>query len=250
MLEIKGLSARVGGREFLKEIDLQLPAGTFTALVGRNGSGKSTLLGCVGGMKAYRGEILLCGEELRRLPLRERAKRMALLPQTLALPHITVEELVGLGRNPYVDIGHRFAAADREAVGRAVEAAGVSELRGRFVDELSGGERQRAYLAMTLAQETKLLLLDEPTTHMDAAGGDGFLRMLSQLRQQQGKTLLVVMHDLAEAVRYADRMAVMDEGRLVFSGSTEECLASSVLEQTLRVKRYEAEGRSFFAAME
>ena len=249
MLEIKGLSARVGGREFLKDIDLQLPEGSFTALVGRNGSGKSTLLGCIGGTKAYRGEIRLCGEDLRRLPLRRRARRMALLPQTLALPHITVEELAGLGRNPYVDIGHRFTAADREAVSRAVEAAGVAELRGRFVDELSGGERQRAYLAMTLAQETDLLLLDEPTTHMDAAGGEDFLRMLSQLRQQ-GKTLLVVMHDLAEAVRYADRMAVMDEGRMVFSGSTEECLAGSSLEQTLRVKRYEAEGRSFFAAME
>ena len=249
MLEIKGLSACVGGREFLKEIDLHLPAGTLTALVGRNGSGKSTLLGCMGGTKNYRGEILLCGEELRRLPLRRRAKRMALLPQTLALPHITVEELAGLGRNPYVDIGHRFTAADRGAVGRGMESAGVAELRNRFVDELSGGERQRAYLAMILAQETDLLLLDEPTTHMDAAGGDAFLRMLLQLRQQ-GKTLLVVMHDLAEAVRYADRMAVMDEGRIVFGGSTEECLVNSTLERTLRVKRYEAEGRSFFAAME
>ena len=249
MLEIKELSARVGGKAFLQNICLHLPKGTFTALVGRNGSGKSTLLGCIGGVKAYSGDILLCGEDLRRLSLRRRAKRMALLPQTLAAPHITAEELASLGRNPYVDLARRFTAADREAVSRAMEKAGVAELRDRFVDELSGGERQRAYLAMILAQETELLLLDEPTTHMDAACGDGFLRSLAALRQQ-GKTLLVVMHDLTDAVRYADRIAVMDGGRVVFDGSMEECLAGDVLEKTLRVKRYEAEGRSFFAAAE
>lgn len=249
MLRIKNLSARVGGRDFLRNIDLHLPVGTLTALVGRNGCGKSTLLSCIGGTKAYRGEMLLCGEELRRLPLRERARRMALLPQTLAAPHITAEELTELGRSPYVDIGRRFTAADREAVRRAMETAAVAELRDRFVDELSGGERQRAYLAMILAQETGLLLLDEPTTHMDAAFGDGFMKTLVELRRQ-GKTMLVVMHDLAEAVRYADRVAVMDSGCVVFCGSTEECLAAGILERTLHVKHYEAEGRSFFAAME
>ena len=249
MLEINQLSARVGGKAFLRGIDLHLPSSTLTALVGRNGSGKSTLLSCIGGTKSYSGEILLRGEELRRIPLRERAKRMALLPQTLAAPHITVEELAALGRNPYVDIGRRLAAADREAVCCAMETAGVAELCGRFVDELSGGERQRAFLAMILAQETELLLLDEPTTYMDAVCGDAFMRTIAELRRQ-GKTLLVVMHDLTEAVRYADRVAVMEDGGMVFSGSTEECLASGVLEKTLCVKRYEAEGRSFFAAME
>ena len=249
MLEIHKLSARVGGKVFLRELDLQLPSSTLTALVGRNGSGKSTLFGCIGGTKSYRGDILLCGEELRRIPLRERAKRMALLPQTLAAPHITVEELTSLGRSPYVDVGRRLTAEDREAVCRAMETAGVAELCGRFVDELSGGERQRAFLAMILAQETELLLLDEPTAHLDAVCGDAFMRTLAQLRQQ-GKTLLVVMHDLAEAVRYADRMAVMDGGRMVFGGSGEECLSCGILEQTLGVKRYEADGRSFFAAME
>lgn len=248
MLEIKRLSACVGGREFLKEIDLQLPPATLTALVGRNGSGKTTLLSCVGGTRAYRGEILLNGETLRRLPLRERARRMALLPQTLAVPHITVEELAGLGRSPYVDLGHRFSVVDRNAVYRAMEMAEVTALADRFVDELSGGERQRACLAMILAQETNLLLLDEPTTHMDTACGAAFLHTLAELRQQ-GRTLLVVMHDLAEAVRYADRIAVMDEGCLVFCGSVTECLEGKVLEQTLGVKRYEAEGRSFFASV-
>lgn len=247
MLEIRRLSAPVSGRDFLREIDLHLPVGTLTALVGRNGSGKSTLLSCIGGMKQYRGEVLLHSRDLKSLPLRERAKQLALLPQVLAAPHITVEELVRLGRSPYLDLGQRFTAADNGAVHRAMKDAEIAPLADRFVDELSGGERQRAYLAMILAQETKLLLLDEPTTHMDAACGDGFMRTLTALRGQ-GRTLLVVMHDLAEAVRHADRIAVMESGRLVFSGSREECLASDALEKTLHVRRYEAEGRSFFAA--
>lgn len=248
MLEIKRLSARVDGREFLKEIDLHLPPATLTALVGRNGSGKSTLLSCVGGTRKYQGNILLNGADLRRLSLRERARRIALLPQTLAAPHITVEELVGLGRSPYADFGHRFSSADRDAVHCAMKKAAVADFAERFVDELSGGERQRAYLAMILAQETELLLLDEPTTHMDAACGATFLRSLVDLRQQ-GRTLLVVMHDLAEAVYYADRIAVMDEGCLAFCGSVADCVESGVLEQILCVKRYEAEGRSFFVSV-
>lgn len=249
MLEIKNLSARIGGEEFLRDISLTLPAGTLTALVGRNGSGKSTLLSCIGGVRKCWGDILLSGEELKSLPPRTRAQRLSLLPQSLAAPHITVTELAELGRSPYVGIGRRFTAADTAAVYRAMETAGVQAFAERFVDELSGGEKQRAYLAMILAQETELLLLDEPTTHMDAACGDSFLRCLAALRQQ-GRTLLVVMHDIAEAVRYADRVAVMENGRIVFAGSTGECLTCGVLEQTLHVRRYEAEGRSFFAAME
>lgn len=249
MLEIKQLSARVGNQDFLRGISLTLPKGTLTALVGRNGSGKSTLLNCIGGVRAYHGNILLGGEDLSKLPPRARAQRLSLLPQNLSSPHITVAELATLGRSPYVDLGHRLTVADKAAVKQAMETAGVTALADRFLDELSGGEKQRAYLAMILAQETELLLLDEPTTHMDAACGDSFLRCLAALRQQ-GRTLLVVMHDLTEAVRYADCIVVMEQGRIVFAGNTGECLACGALEQTLHVRRYEAEGRSFFAAME
>ncbi len=247
MLEIRNVSLSLGRREILRGASLTLPAGTLTALVGRNGCGKSTLLSCAAGLCRHGGTVLLRGEELHSMTPRERAKRLALLPQTLSAPHVTVEELAGLGRNPYVDLGQRFTEKDREAVSRAMERAGVAELRGRFLDELSGGERQRAYLAMILAQETELLLLDEPTTHMDMGGGDAFMRCLQGL-QAEGRTLLAVMHDLSQAVRYADRVAVMDGGRIVFGGSVERCLAEGALQRHLAVRRYEAEGRSFFAS--
>ena len=247
MLEIRNVSVSLGRREILHDVSLALPTGTFTALVGRNGCGKSTLLSCAAGLRSHEGTVLLRGEDLHRMTPRERAKHLALLPQTLSAPHMTVEELTGLGRSPYVDIGRRFTQEDRDAVCRAMESAGVAELCHRFLDELSGGERQRAYLAMILAQETELLMLDEPTAHMDMGGGDAFLRQL-QVLKGEGRTLLVVMHDLAEAVRYADRLAVMDEGRILFEGSVERCLAEGVLERTMGVRRYTAEGRSFFAS--
>ena len=249
MLEIKHLSADMGGCEFLKDISLTLPKGTLTALVGRNGSGKSTLLHCIGGVHKCRGEISLGGDDLRVLPLRERAKRLSLLPQVLPAPHVTVEELTGFGRNPYVDIGRRLAESDRVAIRSAMKAAGVETLAARFVDELSGGERQRAYLAMTLAQETEVLLFDEPTTHLDLVAAEDFLRELTALRRQ-GKTLLVVMHDLTQAVHIADRVAVMEHGKLVFQGETEDFLRQNVPQRVLGLRRWEAEGRSFFTAME
>ena len=247
MLEIKNLSATIGGRNILRDVSLHLPAGSLTALVGKNGCGKSTLLSCIAGLRTHTGAVLLRGEELRSMAPRERAKKLSLLPQHLSAPHMTVEELVRLGRNPYVDLGCHFGEKDRAAVTRAMESAEVTELSGRFVDELSGGERQRAYLAMTLAQETELLILDEPTTHMDLSGGDAFLHQLQKLKGE-GRTLLVVMHDLAQAARYADRIAVMAEGELVFAGEAEACLASGALERALGVRRYVSEGRSFFAS--
>ncbi len=247
MFEIRNVSASIGGREILRRVSLTLPEGTLTALVGRNGCGKSTLLSCAAGLRACEGTVLLRGQDVRRMTPRERARQLSLLPQNLSAPHMTVEELTGLGRSPHVDIGRRFAERDRDAVCRAMEKAKVTELRSRFVDELSGGERQRACLAMILAQEAELLMLDEPTTHMDLSCGEGFLRQLRELKEE-GHTLLVVMHDLAEAVHYADRLAVMDGGGIVFEGSVERCLAEGVLERCLGVRRYTAEGRSFFAS--
>lgn len=248
MLEIRGLSARIGGREILRDISLTLPDGTLTALVGRNGCGKSTLLSCVAAQRAHSGAVLLGdGAELSALPPRKRAQRLALLPQDLSAPHMTVRELAELGRSPYVDVGRRLTGRDHEAVRRALERAEAVSLADRFLDEISGGERQRAYLAMILAQETELLLLDEPVTHLDLTAGEDFLRLLVSL-QEEGHTILVVLHDLAQAVHFADRMAVMDGGRIAFVGGTADCLASGVLERTLSVRRYTAQGRSFFAS--
>lgn len=153
-----------------------------------------------------------------------------------------------MGRSPYLDIGRHMTPHDKEMVEKAIHAIGIEKLIGRYVDTLSGGERQKVYLAMTIAQDTRLLVLDEPTTYMDMAYEHAFLAMLDTMKHKNKKTLLVVMHNLNQAVRYADQLAVLDDGKIVFHGPTEECLRSGILERVFSVHRYIAEDKVFFAA--
>lgn len=238
MLRFDGLTAGYGKRQVLKKVRFSLEPGSITALLGKNGSGKSTLLSCVNRQLPYGGEIF-CGEEnLRDLSPEARAKKIAILPQSLAAPPIPVEELVLFGRNPYLGFGQRPSREDREAVQRAMEAVGISLWRGRRVNALSGGERQRAYLAMILAQEAPVILLDEPTTYLDVDHQGAFFQTLLQLKTRYRKTLLVILHDLNQAVRWADRILVLEEGRIAFDGTSAACLDSGVLEATFSVEKH------------
>ena len=244
MLEYKDVSLRLEGAAILDGISFRLRPGGLTALVGRNGSGKSTLLSCLDGMP-YRGTVTLGGEDLRAIPPRRRAKMAAVLHQDMPAPQLTVRELAAFGREPYLDFTGRLRQRDLEAVERSLRDARVLELAERRVDTLSGGERQRAYLAMVLAQETELLLLDEPGAHLDRTWEASFLELLTGL---EGRTVLLALHDLDAAVRYARDILVLDGGKLIFSGTVEECLRQEVLEKTFHLRRYTAEeGRIFFA---
>ncbi len=246
MLDVKNLSVRRARREILTELSFSLPRGSMTALVGRNGSGKSTLLSALGGTCPASGEMLLDGIPLPSLSPRAHARHITFLPQRLAAPHMTVHELVSLGRHPHRTSLLSTRDADRDAILRAIEDADVASLANRYLDELSGGERQRAYLAMILAQDAPLWLLDEPTTYMDLPVAARFMALLSSLRQKRQKTLLVAMHDLGAAVRYADRIAILDEGHLTFFGTVEDCLACDAIERTFSVRRIDASGETFF----
>lgn len=248
MLELDRVSARLGGKDILKDVSFSLRPEKLTALVGRNGSGKSTLLACVNQQLSYAGSIREGAHPLEKLSARERARRIALLPQTIPAPHIPAREMVALGRNPYLDFTGRLTREDQSAVDGALAEARAEELARRYVDSLSGGERQRVALAMILAQNTPIALLDEPTAHMDQHYGETFLRLLRQLGQEKKKTVLVVLHDLTLAVRYADDIVVLEEGRVIFSGTKEACLAGQILEQTFGLRRCEAEGKIFFSA--
>ena len=244
MLEYKDVSLRLDGACILDSISFRLRPGGLTALVGRNGSGKSTLLSCLDGMP-YKGTVLLNGQDLKKVTPRRRARMAAILHQDLAAPRLTVRELASFGRQPYLDFTGRLSPSDREAVERSLRDARVLELAERRVDTLSGGERQRAYLAMVLAQETELLLLDEPGAHLDRTWEASFLELLTGLEE---KTVLLAIHDLDAAVRYARDILVLDGGKLIFSGTVEECLRQEVLEKTFHLRRYTAEeGRIFFA---
>lgn len=249
MLKIENLSLNLGGKQILEDITFNLRPHRLTALVGRNGSGKSSLLACVNRQYPYTGTVTLEGQNIALLPSRERAKAVAILPQTLPAPSVTVEEMVAYGRTPYLDFTGRLRDTDRTAVQMSMAKTGVENLRARPVDTLSGGERQRVALAMILAQDTPIALLDEPTAHMDLGFEAAFLGQIRQLREE--KTFLVILHDLSMAVRYADDILVLDGGKLRFAGSVESCLDTDILEKTFHLKRYtleeNGEKRIFFS---
>ena len=251
MLEIKNLGVRFGKRQVLRDVSLSLRPNRLTVLVGRNGSGKSTLLNCVNRQIPYTGAITIRDVNLSGLAPRQRAKSVAILPQTLPSPHITGRELVSLGRNPYLDFTGRLTAEDKAAVEAALEDAVARDLAEQYVDTLSGGEKQRILLAMILAQNTPLLLLDEPTAHMDLGYEAGFLDLLQRLKTSRDKTILLILHDLNLAAEYADDLIVLEEGAVVFAGSREACLEEEVLEKTFGLQRYTVPGhggkRIFFS---
>lgn len=247
MLSFENIWAGYRGKPVLAGVNFRLTPHTITAVVGKNGSGKSTLVSCINQELSYTGRICFGDQNIALLPPGERAKLLAILPQHLERPSVSVEELVGFGRSPYLDIGRRFSRADREAVDKAIEDAGIGGLCGRRVDGLSGGERQLAYLAMVLAQNTRVVVLDEPTTFLDIEREAAFLRQLQALKTRHKKTVLVILHNLSQAVQFADRIVILQDGQIQFEGSREQCLEDRAMERAFCVRRYEAEGRIFFA---
>ncbi len=249
MLELHKVSAGYGSKPVLKEVSFRLRPHRITALVGPNGSGKSTLLSCINQQLPYTGTIRQGERDLALISPRERAKLLSILPQTLPAPHITGREMACFGRNPYLDFTGRLTQQDIRAVEAALQDAGAEDLADRYVDTLSGGEKQRIALAMALAQNTPIALLDEPAAHMDLNHQAAFLE---QLKRQKEKTFLVILHDLTAAVRYADDILVLDGGELVFAGSREKCLEEEILEKTFGLRRFtleeQGEKRYFFAA--
>ena len=248
MLEIKNLSVCFGQKQVLSDVTFALRPQQLTVLVGRNGAGKSTLLSCVNQQTSYTGTILNDGENLAGTTPRQRARNIAILPQSLPSPHITGWEMAALGRNPWVDFTGRLREADLQAVEAALRDADALELSDRYVDTLSGGEKQRIALALILAQNAPIALLDEPTAHMDLSYEATFLALLRKLKEERGKTFLLILHDLNLAAEYADDLIVLDEGRVVFSGTKEDCLEREILEKTFGLKRYTVEDRIFFSA--
>ena len=201
MIELKHITAGYQGGVVLRDVSLTIPAGRITTLIGPNGCGKTTLLRVAARqLTPSAGQVLAAGRPVEDYDRREFARFASLMPQVRDVPAITVERLVAHGRFPYLGLSRRMRPEDRQQVARAMQAAGVEQWRGRDLRELSGGERQRAYIAMALAQDTRIILLDEPTTYLDLGVQFEILGLLQRLNEQ-GKAIVMVLHDLAQALR-------------------------------------------------
>ena len=231
LLRAEGLTLAYGDRAVVHELDLVIPRGRVTAVVGANGCGKSTLLRALARLLGPRaGTVLLEGQPIARLPTKEVARRLGLLPQSPVAPDgLAVEDLVARGRYPHQGLFRQWSARDAAAVEAALAATATSELRDRPLDELSGGQRQRAWIAMTLAQETEIVLLDEPTTFLDLAHQVEVLDLLGELVAEHGRTVVMVLHDLNQACRYADHLVAMRNGRVYATGAPADVVDAALV---------------------
>ncbi|NUR31958.1 MAG: ABC transporter ATP-binding protein [Catenulispora sp.] len=236
-LAARGLDLRYADRLVVRGLDLEIPADAVTAIVGPNACGKSTLLrGLARLLAPAAGTVTLDGADIHRIAARTLAKSLGLLPQQPVTPEaITVEALVRLGRHPHQRLFSTWSGADQDAVERAMTRTGVDALRDRPVDQLSGGQRQRAWIALALAQDTDLLLLDEPTTFLDLRHQLDVLDLVADLHADAGRTVVMVLHDLGQAARYADHLVVLHDGELAAAGPPDEVLTADLVERVFDV---------------
>jgi iron complex transport system ATP-binding protein len=220
-LRAEGLTVGYDAAAVVERLDLDIPDERITAVVGANGCGKSTLLRALARLiRPREGTVLLDGQAIRDMPSREVARRLGMLPQAPVAPDtLSVEELVARGRYPHQGLFRQWSPEDEAAVEEALVATAMTELRDRPIDELSGGQRQRAWIAMTLAQQTRLLLLDEPTTYLDLAHQIDVLDLLDRLVSERGRTVVMVLHDINQACRYADQLVAVRDGRVHAAGA-------------------------------
>lgn len=230
-LVAEGLTLRYDDRTVVDHLDVTLPEGRITVILGANACGKSTLLrGLARLLTPASGRVLLGGDDVRSLAPKVLARRVGFLPQAATAPGgVTVAELVARGRYPHQRLLQQWSPEDAEAVNRALRSTGVAALRNRALDELSGGQRQRAWIAMLLAQETPVMLLDEPTTYLDVAHQLEVLELCRRLNREQGRTVVLVLHDLDQACRYADNLVVMREGRVLATGVPEQVMTTGLV---------------------
>jgi iron complex transport system ATP-binding protein len=227
VIELRGVTVAYHGRPVVRDVDLLIGAGERVALIGPNGAGKSTLLRVITGLvRPVAGEVRLDGQPILNLDRAMIASRLAVVPQQVALPFATrVEEVVALGRLPHEDPIRGARPADRAAVAAAIERVGLGHLLGRDARELSLGERQLVLLALAVAQAAPVLLLDEPTVHLDLRHQVGAMELLTDLNERDGTAIVAVLHDLGLASLFFPRLVLIDRGRVVADGSPSEVLS-------------------------
>ncbi|WP_084048772.1 ABC transporter ATP-binding protein [Deinococcus hopiensis] len=239
-LQTRALTLGYGPHTTLQDLNLSVAAGRITTLVGANGCGKSTLLRALSRLLAPSGgSVLLDGGDLHRLPAREVARKLAILPQGPTAPEgLTVEGLVWFGRHPHQGLLAARGGHDRERVAWALAQTGMTAFASRPLEALSGGQRQRAWIAMSLAQDTPVLLLDEPTTYLDLSHQLEVLHLVQRLNREQGKTVVMVLHDLNQAVRYSDELVAVANGRVYAQGDPAKLMTPELLRDVFGLRAH------------
>ncbi|MDT0616008.1 ABC transporter ATP-binding protein [Streptomyces lancefieldiae] len=225
-------------RVIAEKLSVEIPDNSFTVIVGPNACGKSTLLRALSRMlKPTRGRVLLDGSVIQSMPAKQVARTLGLLPQSSIAPDgITVGDLVGRGRYPHQGILRQWSTEDERVVQESMARTGISELADRYVDELSGGQRQRVWIAMALAQQTPLLLLDEPTTYLDIQHQIDVLDLCAELHEEQGRTLVAVLHDLNHAARYATHLIALRGGEVIAEGAPKDIVTADLVERVFGLR--------------
>ncbi|MFF8732832.1 ABC transporter ATP-binding protein [Streptomyces sp. NPDC015171] len=225
-------------RVIAEQLSVEIPDNSFTVIVGPNACGKSTLLRALSRMlRPSQGRVLLDGETIHSMPAKKVARTLGLLPQSSVAPDgITVADLVGRGRYPHQGLLRQWSAEDERVVQESMRRTGVAELAERYVDELSGGQRQRVWIAMALAQQTPLLLLDEPTTYLDIQHQIDVLDLCAELHEEQGRTLVAVLHDLNHAARYATHLIALRGGEVIAEGAPGDIVTADLVEKVFGLR--------------
>lgn len=236
-INTKNLNVSYGNTDIIKDLNLNIPKGKITTIIGANGCGKSTILKTIGRIISPKnGSIYINGEDIYKKKSKEIAKSMAVLPQSPQAPSgLTVSELISYGRFPHKSGFGNSSKEDRDIVNWSLEVTGISEFKDRSMEDLSGGQRQRAWIAMALAQETDILLLDEPTTYLDLAHQLEILKLLDELNKKQGRTIVMVIHELNNAARFADHMIGIKKGKIVCQGNVYDVMTKDNLKELFNI---------------
>lgn len=235
MIRCESINVKISGKTILQDVALKFPENSIAVIIGKNGSGKTTLLRAIAGAVKYSGKISIEDKDIKNIKISELSKIVSIMPQVLPLPHVKVNDIVSFGRNPYTGFSGVLGEQDKDVVNNCIKRADIVDISEKYTDEISGGERRKVFFAMLLAQDTSVMLLDEPTANLDASYSRKMMRMITDCKEN-GKTVVLVLHDINQALEVADFIAAVDNGRCVFLGTVKEACDKKIPEKILSVR--------------